>query len=170
MQKGPTSARKTDPPRFKGTLCGAIPLATATLFWSCSYGAVLLRFVRRVKRSRALRRRNPTRDSPADGAPMVHLFEAHTLPQLLGTAFLPPIGHRSLCLRKSRGSGGRAPGALTLGGSWGCFSRCSFSSCFSSTPGSESFHHSSRKCYSGASSDPVTPLSSARPGTPGPTR
>ena len=69
-QKGPTSASKRDPPGFKGILRGASPLAAAALVCSCSPIVVLLPFARRVKRSRALRGRNPTRDSSADGAPM----------------------------------------------------------------------------------------------------
>jgi HAE1 family hydrophobic/amphiphilic exporter-1 len=58
-QKGPTSASKMGPPGVKCILRGASPLATAAWLCSCSSIAVLLRFVRRVKRQRALRGRNP---------------------------------------------------------------------------------------------------------------
>src|SRR3990172_7142995 len=57
-----------------------------------------------VKRSQALRGRNLTRDSQADGAPTALLGPAPHKGSR-GLLLLPPVGHRSPCLKKSRGLG-----------------------------------------------------------------
>jgi hypothetical protein len=91
-QNGTTSARKTDPPGFRGTpgKAGQSGLPTAC---SCLSGLARVRSSGRVKRSRALLASIPTRDNPADGAPMVHqggprprwwsggLFSLHRTPE-----------------------------------------------------------------------------------------
>jgi hypothetical protein len=167
MQNGPTSASKTDPPGFMGTLGQSQMSLAGVLLALVGQGRFRVRFPRRVKRRQALRGRNLPRDSSADGVPMALVSPQRLCPS--GGSFLL-MAHQSSCLGKSRGSGGRAPRTLTLPGASACFSRSPFSSCFSSTHGSESFHHSSRKCCSGVSTDPVMLPSSAPPGTPGPTR
>ena len=89
------SAPKRDPPRHgKRAHQGSIVHCAGPVHWppllcSCSCCFVLLRFAGQVKRSRALRGRNPTRDSLADGAPMVHLLPAPVHPRGRGPAFLP---------------------------------------------------------------------------------
>src|SRR5262249_44885363 len=60
-QNGPTSVLGFT---SLGPCVTALPLP-----WSCWPGAVALPCRRRVKRSRGLGGRNPTRDNPADGAP-----------------------------------------------------------------------------------------------------
>ena len=84
------------------------------LAWSCPRRPLRLRSTRRVKRSRALLASNPTRDNPADGAPMashedprprwwtgVCFFHAHWTPELClenASSALPPTraAHRGL--------------------------------------------------------------------------
>src|SRR4051794_35035031 len=89
-QKGPTSARKTDPPGFRGTPAGTGRRDPPLALWSGSWRASGVRSGRRVKRSLALRGRNPTRDSPADGAPKAP--PAHAGGR---GAFSRAFGHRS---------------------------------------------------------------------------
>jgi len=87
-----------------------------------------------------------------------------------GRGLLLAIGHRSPCLEKSRGSGGRAPrpgSSSSLNSS--PLPPCG-SSWLSSTRGSGNFRHSSRRCDSGVSIGPATPPSSAPPGRSAPTR
>src|SRR5262249_56849658 len=113
-QKGPTSASKRGPPGVKCILREASPLATAALVRSCPSVVVLLRSVRRAKRKRALRGRNPPGIARPTVCPLVHpkMAPAHVGGQ--GACFLPPA-HQRTCLRKSRGFGGRAPKASPLG-------------------------------------------------------
>jgi hypothetical protein len=108
-QNGPTSARKTYPPGFNRTLREASPLATAALLCSCSCRNVLLRFARQVKRSRALRGRNPTRDSLTDGVPMVHLYGPRP-PAWSGACFPPPLDTRVHASENPGGLGAEPPG------------------------------------------------------------
>jgi len=61
-QKGPTSASKRDPPGFRGPPGRASLSGPAPGRCSCSSPACSVPSRRRVKRSRALRGRNPTRD------------------------------------------------------------------------------------------------------------
>ena len=133
---------------------------------SCSMQACSLPSGRRVKRSRALRGRNPTRDSPADGVPMAR---GPLAPRWWARAPPPPSDTRAHA-SKIPGVWGRRPqGGVPPAAE--C--RLTHSSCpawSSSTPGSGSFRHSSRRCGSGASDGPEAPPSSARPGRPGPTR
>jgi hypothetical protein len=73
---------------------------------SCSFSDCSLLSRLRVKRSRALRGRNPTRDNPADGVPMALVPSRHAGGR--GHPLLPP-GHRTLepSLRKSHRSPSR---------------------------------------------------------------
>ena len=81
----------------------------AAPLWSCSRGALLLRFLRRAKRSRALRGRNSTRDSPADGAPMVHLPDGPRPPWWAGGLFSSPHWTPEFMPPKIPGVWGLAP-------------------------------------------------------------
>jgi hypothetical protein len=66
---------------------------------------VWLKYLRSVKRSQALRGRNLTRDSRADGAPMVHqASDGQSRQRLLSFT----IGHRSDA-SENPGAWGRAP-------------------------------------------------------------
>ena len=65
---------------------------------SCFVTARSLLCCRRVKRSRALRGRNPTRDSPADGAPRAPRWPPTA--SVVGGLF-PAIGHQSYALKNA---------------------------------------------------------------------
>ena len=151
-KKGPTGVHG-----FTG--CGW-SFEQARKLWSCSSTAFGLPWRRRVKRSRALRGRNPTRDNLADGAPMALLRVALNHQVVEGP--FHSIGHRTpeLCLRKS---------TVALAATSPLITR---SSCLSSssTRGSGSFRCSSRRSDNGASADPAVPRSSDRPGRFGPIR
>jgi len=168
-QKGPTSASKRGPPGVKCILRGASPLATATLVCSCPSVVVLLRLVRRVKRKRALRGRNPPGITRPTVCHLVHLKMAPAHVGGPGACFLPP-GTSEDMPPKIPGVWGQSPQGF-IPREPCCFrGRCPSSSCSSSTRGSGSFRHSPRRSRIGASGDPVTLPSCAPPGTPRSTR
>jgi hypothetical protein len=151
-QNGPTSV-------LEFTSLGRC-FTTVSLPCSCSRGTFSLPSGRRVKRSRALRGRNPTRDSSADGAPRA--LQGRPRPRWwTGASLFPTLGHRSYASENPSVTPPAASPPVT---------RPSCPACSSSTPGSGSFRHSSPGCGSGASGGPTAPRSSAPPGTLGPTR
>jgi hypothetical protein len=112
----------------------------------------------------------PARDSSADGAPRVHLSAAPAHVGGPGACFLPhPLDTGVHASENPGGLGAEPPGLRPCVGLRRLI-RPPFSSCSSSTRGSESFRRSSRRCCIDASSDPVMRLSSVPPGTPGSTR
>jgi hypothetical protein len=111
----------------------------------------------------------PARDSSADGVPLVHPKMAPAHVGGPGACFLPP-GTSEDMPAKIPGVWGQSPQGFTPQAACYSLARPPSSSCSSSTHGSGSFRHSSRRSRIGASSDPVTPQSCVPPGTHSSTR
>ena len=154
IQKGPTSACKMGPPGFKGTRFGSVSRKIALV----SHVASWLRCGRRVKRRWALRGRNPPRDSLADGVPPGTWLRGSN--HARGAFFLPLVVTGVHASKNPGGLGAEPPGQYPARRLNSSPDQPCGSSWSSSTRGSGSFRHSSRRCGNDASSDPAKPLSS----------